>query len=248
MINYNSFAYVYDQLMDEAPYEDWLDFTNTIIDKYNINPKKIIDIGCGTGNISIPLSKRGYEMIGIDISSEMLAIARHKMLSNNVSILLIEQDMRELELNDTANLVISYCDSFNYLADIEEVKNAFTRIHKHLEIGGYFIFDLHSPYKMTDIYNGQIYAWNDEDVSVIWLPDVNEMELTVEHDLTFFMKNESGSYNKFQETHYQKTYKVDDIKELLEETDFEVMNVYGDFQLQPVTNTTERIFYVARKK
>lgn len=248
MINYNNFAYVYDQLMSEAPYDRWIDFTKDLIDKYKIKPKKIIDIGCGTCNISIPLSKLGYEMIGVDISSEMLAMAKQKMLENNVSFLLIEQDMRELGLNDTADLAINYCDSFNYLADIKGLKETFGRIYNHLEIGGYFIFDLHSPYKITDIYNGQTYAWNDKDVSVIWIPDVNIDELTVEHDLTFFIKNDSGCYDKFQEIHKQKTYSVEVIKEALEEAGFEIMDAYGDFELQPVTETTERIFYVAKKR
>ncbi len=248
MINYKNFAYVYDQLMNEAPYDKWIDFTKILIDKYKVNPKKIIDIGCGTCNISIPLSKQGYEMVGVDISSEMLAMAKHKMLENNVAFLLIEQDMREFELYDTANLVISYCDSFNYLSDSIGLRDTFTKIYNHLEIDGYFIFDLHSPYKITDIYNGKTYAWNDEDVSVIWIPDVNVDELTVEHDLTFFIKNDSGSYDKFQETHKQKTYEPEIIKDILKETGFEVADVYSDFKLQPVTNTTERIFYVAKKQ
>ncbi|MGD9676757.1 MAG: class I SAM-dependent methyltransferase [Vulcanibacillus sp.] len=248
MNNYSSFAYVYDQLMSDAPYEEWIDFTNAIIEKYGINPKEIIDIGCGTGNLSIPLSKLGYEMIGVDLSNEMLAIAKEKMILNNVSFLLIEQDMLELDLDITAKLIISYCDSLNYLSGIEEIKTAFTKIHKHLGMGGYFIFDLHSAYKLTDIYNGQTYAWNDEDVSIIWLTDVNVTELTVEHDLTFFIKKEDGSYAKFQEIHNQRTYQVDVIKELLEETGFELLDVYGDFEQEPVTETTERIFYVARKK
>ncbi|MGD9679469.1 MAG: class I SAM-dependent methyltransferase, partial [Vulcanibacillus sp.] len=219
-----------------------------IIDKYKINPKTIIDIGCGTGNISIPLSKLGYEMIGVDISTDMLAIAKEKMIANNVSFLLIEQDMLELDLGITVDLVISYCDSFNYLTDTDKIKKTFASIDKHLDLGGYFIFDLHSPYKITDIYNGQTYAWNDEDVSLVWLTDVNVDELTVEHDLTFFIKKEDGRYDRLQEIHQQKTYPVDVIKELLEETGFEVLDVFSDFALQPLTDTTERIFYVARKK
>ncbi|KXG43151.1 class I SAM-dependent DNA methyltransferase [Tepidibacillus decaturensis] len=247
-MNYKKFAYVYDQLMKDAPYDQWIKITEMLVKKYNLHPSQIIDLGCGTGNIAIPLSKQGYQMIGVDLSEEMLSIAFDKMLESHVSFPLIQQNMMELDIDQKVGLIISYCDSFNYLHGIEEVKKAFIQVNKHLEDGAYFIFDMHSPYKFREVFHGQTFAWNDEDISVIWQTEVDIDQLMVNHDLTFFVKQSERCYEKFQETHIQQTYSMEMVKQGLEETGFELEEVFGDFQLQPVQENTERIFYVARKQ
>lgn len=245
---YNKFAYVYDHLMKDAPYSEWVSITEAIIEKYHISPKQIVDLGCGTGNIALPLRQSGYQMVGIDLSADMLSIAHDKMAAKNLSFPLIQQDMREFNLPNKAELIISYCDSLNYLDGIEDVKQTFIQVNKHLSSGGYFIFDMHSPYKILQIYNQNTFAWNDEDISVIWLPEVDENELIVEHDLTFFVKDSEACYEKFNEVHRQQTYSIKSVRKLLIDIGFEIIDIFGDFQLQPVNETTERIFYVARKQ
>lgn len=245
-MSYNKIAYLYDELMDEAPYEEWIEFTKATIQKFDMKIKTIIDLGCGTGNILIPFSKEGYKIIGVDNSSDMLAMAGEKIRAKNSSIQLIEQDMKELDLNTTVDLVICYCDSLNYLNSVEEIKQTFLNIKKHLSEDGYFIFDMHSPYKIKEVYNNNTFAWNDEDVSVIWIPDVDEDSMSVEHELTFFVKNKEGSYDKFEEYHKQRTYTPEVVCKILEEANFEVVDIFGDFKIQPVDEFTERIFYVAR--
>ncbi|OEF99005.1 hypothetical protein BHF71_10260 [Vulcanibacillus modesticaldus] len=245
-MSYKKFAYVYDQLMKDAPYDEWIKFTKEIISKYKINPKIIVDLGCGTGSIAIPLSKEGFQVIGVDLSTDMLSIAYEKMMLNNTSFPLLEQDMKDFNLNTTVDLIISYCDSLNYLEGIDALRQTFVQVYKHLKSDGYFIFDMHSPHKITNVFN-QTFAWNEEDISVIWLTDVDEVQLSVEHDLTLFVANLDGAYEKIHEVHQQRTYSVDTVVKLLEEVGFKPLDVFGDFSLGPVTEDTERIFYVARK-
>ena len=247
-MNYHKFAYIYDELMKDAPYEEWVKLTLQLIEKLGINPKNIVDLGCGTGNIAIPLSKQGYQLTGIDLSEDMLSVAYDKMQENQVMFPLFQQNMMELELPHLAELIVSYCDSLNYLNGMEEVKQTFKQVHQNLEEGGYFFFDMHSPYKITKIFNQHSFAWNDEDISVIWLTDVDDEKLTVEHNLTFFVAQEDHLYEKFHEVHMQQTYTIEQVNELLVETGYDLVATYGDFQLTPVTETTERIFYVAKKR
>jgi len=246
-MSYKRFAYVYDDLMKDAPYLEWVEFTENIIEQLNIKPKNILDLGCGTGSIAIPLSKKGYKVTGVDLSEEMLSIAYEKMQGEQLTFPLIQQNMKELELTEAFDLIISYCDSLNYLNGIEDVKETFTKVNKHLKNGAYFIFDMHSPYKLTHIYNDQVFAWDQDEIGLIWNTDVDETNLKVEHDLTFFVEREDGAYEKFKESHKQQTYSIELVKQLLEQTGFECIDTYSDFQLQPVHNETERIFYLARK-
>ncbi|TCS83780.1 class I SAM-dependent DNA methyltransferase [Tepidibacillus fermentans] len=244
---YNRFAYIYDVLMKDAPYEEWIRFTEEIIDQYQINPNQIIDLGCGTGSIAIPLAKKGYQMIGIDLSEEMLSIAYDKMMDQHLQFPLLQQDMRELELQNQAELIIRYCDSLNYLIGLDYLRQTFVRVNQHLKKKGFFVFDLHSPYKLTHIFANQTFAWNEDDISVIWETTVDLEQLIVEHELTFFVEQDDECYQKFEETHVQQTYPIEKVKQLLEETGFELLTTYGDFQLEPVRDTTERIFYIAQK-
>ena len=246
---YNQFAFIYDQLMNNAPYDEWIRFTEEILEKFQIKPKQIVDLGCGTGSIAIPLHKKGFQMVGVDLSEEMLAMAYDKMISQQVHFPLIQQDMRELELPNKADLILSYCDSLNYLHNIDEVATTFSKVNQQLADDGYFIFDLHSPYKLTHIFNGQTFAWNEEDVSVIWETEVDTEQLVVEHDLTFFVQQDGNEncYEKFEEQHRQQTYSIDTIQSVLAKNGFDLLATYGDFQLQNVTDQTERIFYIARK-
>lgn len=246
-MSYSKFAYLYDDLMKDAPYSDWIRITKELIKKYDINPNSIVDLGCGTGNITLLLSKEGYNLIGIDLSSDMLAVAYEKIHSQKLSVSLLEQNMKEFELAHTVDLVISFCDSMNYLNGFEEVRETFKRVYTNLNYGGYFIFDMHSPYKITDVFKDQTFAWNDEAISVIWQTEVDNSSLMVEHDLSFFVELEDGLYERINETHKQQTYTSDTISELLSETGFELLELFADFNINHLDNQSERIFYVAKK-
>ncbi|MDF2558540.1 MAG: class SAM-dependent methyltransferase [Bacillales bacterium] len=247
-MSYTNFAKIYDELMKDVPYEKWVRFFEEKKDKYQFPVQNILDIGCGTGELAILLSKKGYLVTGVDLSEEMLSIAFEKVKNAGVSVQLFEQDMRELEGLGTFDCVQIVCDSLNYLQDLDEVKTTFERVSDHLTENGMFIFDVHSIWKMQNQFNDQTYAENGEDVSFIWHALEGEESNSVVHDLTFFILNEkTEQYERFDEIHEQRTFSVEEYSMVLESSGFELLDVVGDFGESEI-DTAERILFVARKK
>ena len=146
---YSGFAAVYDQLMDNTPYDEWTSYLAGVLKKYNIPDGLVAELGCGTGNITERLAALGYDMIGIDNSPEMLDIAQEKKAENNSSSLYLCQDMREFELYGTVKAVISLCDSINYITDPDDLLTVFKLVNNYLDPHGLFIFDFNNHYITT---------------------------------------------------------------------------------------------------
>lgn len=247
-MSYTNFAKVYDELMKDVPYEKWVRFFEEKVDNYKFPVKSILDVGCGTGELAILLSKKGYSVTGVDLSEEMLSIAFEKVSKAGVSVHLYEQDMRELEGLGSFDCIQIACDSLNYLHDLNEIKTTFDRVSDHLIENGLFLFDVHSIWKMKNLFNDQTYAENGEEVSYIWHALEGEVPNSVVHDLTFFILNEkTEQYERFDEIHEQLTFSVDTYASILESTGFELLEVVGDFGETDI-ETAERILFVARKK
>ena len=168
---YQNFAKVYDELMDNVPYDEWGSMIIDKINKYGITkPNRntqdlleseknlIVDLGCGTGTLSQLLYHSGYDMIGIDYSEEMLQIAREKCVAENQEILYLCQDMREFELYSTVGTILCICDSINYLLSAKEVKQTFQLVENYLHPGGLFIFDFNTIYKYCEVIGDTVIA------------------------------------------------------------------------------------------
>ena len=160
MDSYQDFAYVYDEFMDETPYDEWSIRIDKLIRQYGVSSalrnaedtlesekNLVVDLGCGTGTLTEILYEKGYDMIGVDNSDSMLSVAMEKKSSSGSEILYLLQDMRELELYSTVGTVISVCDSINYILDEEELLEVFNRVNNYLYPGGIFIFDFNTDYK-----------------------------------------------------------------------------------------------------
>lgn len=165
---YKDFAMVYDTFMDNAPYDKWLQFLIENFNKYNIPKELVLDLGCGTGTLTQMLSKKGYDMIGVDNSDEMLSIAIQKGMNDTQNILYLLQDMREFELYGTVRAVISICDSINYLLEEEDIVKTFSLINNYLDPGGIFIFDFNTVYKYESVIGDATIAEN-RDTCVLYL-------------------------------------------------------------------------------
>lgn len=241
-MTYLNFATVYDELMSNAPYEKWVQFVQESCRRYHPQGKKALDLGCGTGTVSALLSDVGFQMTGVDRSANMLALAREK----SKDIHFVEQDMTKLDLMDVYDLVVIFCDSLNYLTNEKDVIATFERVFNHLAKDGLLLFDVHSPYKVTSIFKDSTFAYESEDVAYVWECFVEE-ENRVEHELTFFVKQEVGLYERFDELHVQKTFPIDTYKQMLERTGFSLLEVSADFTRKEPNHTSERIFFVAKK-
>ncbi|UFJ38893.1 class I SAM-dependent methyltransferase [Brevibacillus humidisoli] len=245
---YHHLASVYDKLMEDAPYDAWVRWLEVELASDPSFPSSlsIIDLGCGTGSIAIPLAKRGHRVIGVDASSEMLAIASEKMRQARVEVAWVEQDMRQLSLSPV-DVVISFCDSLSYLLEEDDVQETFRRVYAHLHPGGQFLFDVHSPYKILHGFGENTFTLLDEEINYIWQCVSDPIRLEVEHQLCFFLRQQDGLYRRMEEVHAQRAYQPLSMFKWLREAGFEQIAVTADFRQEPPHEQSERLFYAARK-
>lgn len=243
---YQGFAEVYDLFMDNVPYEEWGAAIVQILKEYGILEGLILDLGCGTGKMTRLLQRAGYDMIGADVSEEMLGIAR-EWEGEDSSILYLNQDMRELELYGTVKAVISICDSINYILEEEELLDVFSLVNNYLDPGGIFLFDLNTLYKYREILGEQTICENRKEGSFIWENYYDGETQINEYDLTFFIREEDNRYCKYEETHFQRGYESDRIKELIELSGLEWVGCFEAFSKKAPDETSERIYIIARE-
>lgn len=244
---YTSFASVYDMFMDNVPYEQWSGYLVSLLQEYGIEDGLVLDLGCGTGSLTEQLAKKGYDMIGVDNSSDMLEIAMDKKAASGLDILYLMQDMRDFELYGTVKAVVSICDSMNYILSEDELTTVFRLVNNYLDPGGIFIFDLNTIYKYSLMGDATI-AENREEGSFIWENSYYEEDRMNEYDLTLFIRQESGLYEKYEETHYQKAYELETVKQLLADAGMEYICAYDAFTREQPRDDSERIYVAAREK
>lgn len=245
MDSYTSFAQVYDLFMDNVPYEEWCEYIRDILHQYGIEDGLLLDLGCGTGKMCRIMSQYGYDLIGIDNSIEMLDIAREQ---NDAGILYLNQDMREFELYGTVRAVYCACDSVNYILSEEELTSVFKLVNNYLDPRGLFVFDFNPEYKYRELLAENTFAENREDGSFIWENYYDEEEEINEYDLTLFIKDDHGKFERFGETHFQKSYTLEAMRRLIEAAGMEYVAAYDAYTFDPVREDSERITIIAREK
>lgn len=244
---YTGFALVYDTFMDNIPYEEWGKYLEELLHEYGVTGGIMLDIGCGTGTLTELMAKKGYDMIGIDYSEEMLDLALEKKEHSGEDILYLHQDMREFELYGTVNATISICDSINYITEDDELQKVFQLVNNYLDPKGIFIFDFNTVYKYKEVLGESTIAENREECSFIWDNYYYEDERMNEYELSLFLKEEDGRYRKFEETHYQKAYDLCDIKRLVTRSGLEYVTAYDAFTKNAPHDKSERIYVVVRE-
>jgi SAM-dependent methyltransferase len=249
-VTYQQFAHVYDRLMEDVPYEKWVTLTEKMTSKYLQSSEiNLFDLACGTGTLTSMLAKSGFRVKGADLSEEMLTIAQQKASEQGLNIPFYQQDMSKLESLPNFDCITIFCDSLNYLKTDEQVEETFRGVHEHLQSNGLFLFDVHSIYKITQVFMNQTFADNDDDVSLIWHCFPGEFPNSVDHSLTFFVKdNEREQYHRFDEWHSQRTYSIEQYKTWLNQSGFNVLEIVGDFGESASLESSERILFVAQKK
>ena len=260
---YSDFAQVYDELMDDTPYEQWCDTIACFIEEYGISkPMRnaedaltsernlVLDLGCGTGTLTELLYQKGYDMVGVDNAPAMLDIAMKKARDSGSQILYLLQDMRELELYSTVGTVISVCDSVNYILEEDELAEVFRLVNNYLYPGGLFLFDFNTDYKYREVIGDTTIAENREDCSFIWENYYDPESHLNEYDVTVFVRelgNSTDLFRRFTETHVQRGYTVDQMRRLIEQAGMEVIRLMDAESLGEVTKQSERVYLLARE-
>lgn len=246
MNSYKKFAQIYDKLI----YED-IDYdaiVNKIFDlshKYNIKSEYYLDLACGTGNVASRIGKKFKNIFLVDLSTEMLMEAEEKLRAERIKGRFLCQDMTELELNRKFDLITCVLDSTNYILKEEDLLKYFQRVSRHLSENGLFVFDINSYMKISEVLGNNIFTYNSEDVFYSW-ENIFENEV-VEMNLTFFIK-EGSLYERFDETHHERAYTEEIIETFLEKAGLSVAEKLDNYSENSVSENSERIVYVIRKK
>ena len=244
---YTNFAQVYDLFMDNIPYIEWCDYITSLLQEYQISEGLLLDLGCGTGTLTEALSKKGYDMIVIDASLEMLEIAMEKHLASGSNTLYLLQDMRNFELYGTVKAIISICDSINYILTLEELIQVFSLVNNYLDPKGIFLFDLNTEYKYHTLLADNTIAEAREDSSFIWENYYDPDTKINEYHLTLFLKEKEELYHRYTETHYQRSYSLEEIQTALQKAGLTFLAAYDAFTREPVKADSERIYILARE-
>ncbi len=244
---YTEFAAVYDEFMDNVPYDEWADYLHGLLQKDGIEDGLVLDLGCGTGAMTERMAAFGYDMIGADNSEEMLEIAMEKRLESGHDILYLLQDMREFELYGTVRAIYSVCDTVNYITEETDLEEVFRLVNNYLDPGGLFVFDFNTEYKYREILGQQTIAENRENNSFIWENDYDEETGINTYELALFLKREDGLYEKQEEIHYQKAYTLEAMKRIIERAGLEFVTAYDAFTDRRPDEKSERIYVIARE-
>ncbi|MEE3354928.1 MAG: class I SAM-dependent methyltransferase [Candidatus Weimeria sp.] len=270
MDSYTSFARVYDLFMDQIPYDRWCDQIHRILSPYlqDKEQKILLDLGCGTGQMTRRLYEKGYEMIGVDLSSDMLDIAREEEMvrleaggaSMEDAILYLQQDMRDLELYGTVQGVVSVCDSMNYLTSEEDLLTTLRLVNNYLDPGGVFLFDMKSPYLYEHILGRNTFTDQRDTGSVIWENNYDPKTMVNYYDLTLFVREdllfdlppeetaeEELAFYRFSEEHAQKAYETETVTELIKKSGVKLLAVWDSDTEKPVTAESKRVVFLCQE-
>ena len=242
---YTGFAQVYDMFMDNVPYTQWCGYICDYLKQNGITEGPVLDLGCGTGELTRLMAGEGYDMIAVDSSVDMLDIASQNQTEE--SILYICQTMQNLELDGCVRAVYSACDCINYILEEEELLETFQRVYRYLEQGGVFLFDMNTDYKYRELLGENTFAESREEGSFIWENYYDEQSAVNEYDLTLFIPEKGELFRRYTEVHYQKNYGRQQIEQLLKTAGFVDIAFYDDYTHDPVRPDSERCTVTARK-
>ncbi len=246
---YDLLAPVYDEINKELDYKSWADFIEKTAKKHlGKNPELVLDLACGTGSMAIELASRGYDMIAVDYSLEMLGVARERAENVGVDILWLCQDMREFELYGTVDLVVSTLDSINHLTSTNDVIKCFDLVHNYLNPDGIFIFDINGKSKFETVYGNQNYVIETDGSFCTWQNDYNLKTEICNFYITLFKEQPSGVYERYDEEQSERMYLISDMEKYLLNSGFEFIGAYSDFEYSDAGDADERIYIVARCK
>lgn len=248
MAGYSELAYCYDALTENADYAARCDVLCDLLAVHGAGEGILLDLACGTGTLTAMLAKRGYEVIGVDASPEMLAIAREKLAAAGADAVLLCQKMEELDLYGTIDAAVCTLDSLNHITDEAAFKEALRRVALFMNDGGVFLFDVNTPYKHERVLADNTFVYDLDDVFCVWQnaydPKTKMTDVTLD---LFLFDEENDCYDRATEQFFERAYALGEIRRRLEEDRFEVLAVLDETGSRPVKDDDERALFVCKK-
>ncbi len=247
MSAYESLAQWYDRLTEDVDYSVWADWLEVHFAGGKIPVSSVLDLACGTGSILCELFERGYDVVGVDMSEEMLmqAAMKAQSLSDDKMPLLICQQMQSLSLYMQFDACVCCLDSINYITQASHVQRVFRRVFDHLKSGGRFIFDIHTPEKLERL-GGQTFLDEDEDVYCVWRADYDRRTRICSYGFDLFQR-EGDLWRREEEYHEEKAWQIDQIKKWLTNAGFKNIHLYGNMLMRKPIAGDDRVYIVAEK-
>ncbi len=246
-MSYDVFSGFYDSLTDNVEYKKRADYFCRLLSLCGINSGILLDLGCGTGSMSVEMAARGFDVIGVDSSVGMLNQARQKAFESGKQILLLNQSMDEIDLYGTVDCAICVLDGVNHLDGEAQIKATFDKVSLFMNPGGAFAFDVNTLYKHKSVLADNVYVYETDDVYCVWQNSYNEADSSVDITLDFF-EEEDGVYYRSEEAFTEKAYELSQIQNWLELSGFEVIGIYDDLTFDNVKPDSERAVFLAKKK
>lgn len=243
MEGYGVFASVYDKLTENVPYDEIAAYYDGLIKELG-GGGLLADIGCGTGNLTVRMAQKGYDVIGADASAEMLSVAYSKP---HEGVQYICQSMTELELYGAADVIISTLDSINHLGSADDISACFAAVYDNLADGGLFLFDVNTVYKHRGVLGDNTFVYEAEGIYCVWQNEYSPENSSVEIQLDLFFENEDGSYERETECFSEIALEREELEELLRKAGFRVLGVYEYLTHDAPRENSEKLLFAAGK-
>ena len=242
---YHNLAVSYDRLTNDVDYEATVDFYYEILKQEGLAPRTAVDLACGTGSVTAILARRGLQVIGVDMSEEMLTVASQKATEAGRAPWFICQSLQQLRLPRAVDLAVCALDSLDYITNPDDCQEAIRRVWKYLNPGGIFIFDVNTPEKLQAM-DGQVFLDEDDDVYCVWRGEFNEETNICSYGMDLFQRNGNLWERSFEE-HCEYAYSADQLLGYLKAAGFTHIRVYGDRRMEAPAEGEQRIYIKARK-
>lgn len=248
MSSYDFLAGCYDRLTYDVDYAAWADYIEKHFARRGLPGKTVLDLACGTGSLTHELALRGYEMIGVDLSAEMLAEAAEKNRGvGPIEPIFLCQSMDKLDLYGTIDACVCCLDSVNYVTRPQQLQKAFERVHLFLMPGGLFLFDVNTPQKLQAM-DGQVFLDETEDTYCVWRGEFSHRSGICSYFMDIFrLDEETGLWERGEELHQERAYSLEELTAMLEQAGFRDIKTYGELKMRPPVQGEGRVFFAARK-